>query len=86
MREHGYSQCIPHRDPAVAEQPIIDFSSGYILRSIDQFPTQGSEPPWRLHQNYARDILSLRYGAIQDDTMEFSSAASPVDTPERVAV
>ena len=45
MREHGYSECIPHRDPTVAEQPIIDFSSGYIQRSIDQFPRQGSEPP-----------------------------------------
>jgi monooxygenase len=86
MREHGYSECIPHRDPAVAEQPIIDFSSGYIQRSIDQFPRQGSEPPWRLHQNYARDILSLRYGAIEDDTMQFSSAASPVAAPERIAV
>jgi monooxygenase len=86
MREHGYSQCIPQRDPAVAEQPIIDFSSGYIQRSIDQFPRQGSEPPWRLHQNYARDILSLRYGAIEDDAMQFSRGTSSVAAPERVAV
>jgi monooxygenase len=86
MREHGYSECIPHRDPAVAEQPIIDFSSGYIQRSIDQFPRQGSEPPWRLHQNYARDILSLRYGAIEDDAMQFSRDTSSVAAPERVAV
>jgi monooxygenase len=86
MREHGYNQCIPQRDPAVAEQPIIDFSSGYIQRSIDQFPRQGSDTPWRLHQNYARDILSLRYGAIEDDAMQFSSASSPVAVAEPIAV
>jgi cation diffusion facilitator CzcD-associated flavoprotein CzcO len=73
MRDHGYRQCVPRRDPSVPERPFIDFSSGYILRSIDEFPTQGSKAPWRLYQNYPRDILSLRFGALEDGAMEFSA-------------
>ena len=85
MDEHGYRQCTPHnRDPSVAELPFIDFSSGYVLRSIDQFPKQGSKAPWRLHQNYALDIVSLKFGAIEDGAMEFSGAGAPVGTFERV--
>jgi monooxygenase len=86
MDEHGYRQCMPqNRDPAVLERPFIDFSSGYVLRSIDQFPKQGSKAPWRLHQNYPLDILNLRFGSIEDGAMEFSGAGSPVDAVEPVA-
>jgi monooxygenase len=75
MDAHGYTQCVPRRrDPSVTEQPIIDFSSGYVQRSIDKFPKQGSKAPWRLHQNYALDILNLRLGSLTDGTMEFSGA------------
>ncbi len=58
----------------MTEEPIIDFSSGYVQRSIDLFPKQGSRTPWRLHQNYARDIVLLRYGGIEDDALEFAAA------------
>jgi monooxygenase len=76
MDEHGYRQCTPrNRDPSIAALPFIDFSSGYVQRSIDSFPKQGSRAPWRLHQNYALDILTLRLGALEDGAMEFSAAA-----------
>ncbi len=85
MDEHGYRQCTPrNRDPSVTELPFIDLASGYVLRSIDQFPKQGSKAPWRLYQNYALDILSLRFGAIEDGAMEFSRAGAAVETLERV--
>jgi hypothetical protein len=58
--------------------------SGYVLRSIDKFPKQGDRPPWRMHQNYPRDILLVRRGEIEDEGMEFSRA--PVaGTPDRLA-
>jgi hypothetical protein len=86
MDEHGYRICTPHnRDPSVAEEPLIDFSSGYVRRAIDRFPKQGSKAPWRLYQNYARDLFLLRFGAIEDEAMEFSKAESPAETVERVA-
>jgi monooxygenase len=75
MDANGYRQCTPRlNDPTVKPEPFIDFNSGYILRSIDKFPRQGSKPPWRLYQNYARDIMTLRFGSVEDGAMEFSAA------------
>lgn len=81
MAAHGYEVCTPRRDPTVAELPFIDFSSGYVVRAIDRFPKQGSKAPWRLYQNYALDIFSLKRGAIEDEVLEFSAAGSPAVEP-----
>jgi monooxygenase len=87
MDEHGYAQCVPNnRDPDVEPLPFIDFSSGYVLRSIEAFPKQGSKAPWRLHQNYALDIVALRRGAVQDEAMEFSRLPARAQEHEPVPV
>jgi monooxygenase len=85
MDEHGYDYCIPRRpDPSVEIKPFIDLTSGYVLRSIEQFPKQGDRTPWRMHQNYPRDILLVRRGEIEDEGVEFGR--TPVaDAPERLA-
>ena len=68
------AQCMPKLgSEEVTEMPWMDFSSGYIQRSIDKFPRQGSRKPWRLHQNYVLDMFDLKFGAI-DDEMEFMPA------------
>jgi monooxygenase len=86
MDGHGYRQCMPkNRDPSIAALPFIDFSSGYVRRSIDRFPKQGSKAPWRLHQNYALDILSLKFGAIEDGAIEFSRTGAAVHAVTPVA-
>jgi len=74
MDERGYAACTPRKDPPVPAEPLIDFSSGYVLRAIDQFPRQGSKAPWRLYQNYARDLVLLRFGPIEDDAVDFTQA------------
>ena len=75
MDEHGYRQCMPHNaDPTVSEAPWINFTSGYVQRSIADFPKQGSKAPWRLHQNYALDLLNFRFGAVDDGVMTFATA------------
>jgi hypothetical protein len=33
--------------------------------------------PWKLHQNYARDLVMLRHGTVDDGVMEFSDSATP---------
>ncbi len=87
MEERGYRQCVPaNRDPSVREVPFIDFSSGYVQRSIHKFPKQGSKAPWRLYQNYALDILALRFGALEDGAMVFSTPPPVVEAEARAAV
>jgi monooxygenase len=82
MDEHGYRRVTPrNHDPAIAREPFIDFSSGYVLRAIDRFPRQGSRIPWRLHQNYIRDIRTLRRGPLEDGTLEFARVPAPATTP-----
>jgi monooxygenase len=74
MDERGYRQATPeNNDPTVTEEPFVDFTSGYVLRAIDKFPRQGSKAPWRLYQNYARDIVALRHGKLEDGALVFSS-------------
>jgi monooxygenase len=83
MDSKGVRQCTPrNRDPNMPTELFSNFSSGYIQRTIDRFPKQGTRPPWKLYQNYALDILSLKFGSVEDEAMEFSNPA-PAKT-ERV--
>ncbi|MEE3502435.1 NAD(P)/FAD-dependent oxidoreductase [Acidiphilium acidophilum] len=75
MKRRGFTTCTPLRnDPTVAEEPFVDFTSGYVQRAIASFPRQGSKKPWRLYQNYIRDLAMLRWGRLADGTMSFSHA------------
>ena len=71
MDAHGYRRCLPEVDPSVTEQPLLDFTSGYVQRSLDEFPKQGSKEPWKLRQNYVFDIRTIRRGEIEDGAMRF---------------
>jgi len=72
MDRFGYAQCTPRRnDPTVNEEPVLTFSSGYVQRALPGLPKQGSKRPWRLRQNYALDLLGVRYSSVEDGTMEF---------------
>jgi cation diffusion facilitator CzcD-associated flavoprotein CzcO len=71
MQAGGYDTCAPEvDDPALGEEPLLDFNSGYVLRSIAELPKQGSKEPWKLRQNYPLDLRSLRFGPV-DDQMRF---------------
>ncbi len=72
MDRRGYVACTPRlRDPSVKREPLIDFSSGYVQRAIYRLPRQGSKKPWKLYQNYVRDLLSLRFGSVDGGALEF---------------
>ena len=85
MDEHDHGAVTPRLDPSVTREPFNDFSSGYILRSLHKFPKQGVERPWRLRQNYALDLVELRFAAVDDPALEFSGAAAPAAEPEKLA-
>lgn len=62
----GAKVVTPLPPPAGPLRPIIDLTAGYVLRGVDRLPRQGPVAPWRLHQNYPRDLLALRYGPVTD--------------------
>jgi monooxygenase len=86
MDAHGYRKSVPElSDPSVEELPLLDFTSGYVLRSLDQFPKQGSKEPWKLRQNYVLDIRTIRRGPIDDGAMQFSGSRASSGRQQRVA-
>ncbi len=86
MDRQGYASCTPQvKDSSVEAEPILDFNSGYVLRALETLPRQGSKTPWRLHQNYVKDLTMLRYGRVNDGTMEFKTAPAALRPQEKAA-
>jgi monooxygenase len=85
MDARGYTQATPRppADPGETE-PLLNLNSGYVLRSLDRFPRQGPDAPWRIHQNYLRDIALIRRGDIEE-RMEFARGTVATTPAERVA-
>lgn len=61
-----------HPGPDVDERPFMEFTPGYVLRSLGELPKQGSRSPWRLKDSYFGDIRLLRHGKIADEGLRFA--------------
>jgi monooxygenase len=86
MDAKGYTKVVPRElAPGTPTRPFIDLKSGYVQRSLDVFPRQGLKAPWRLYQNYARDIMMLKRGPVEDDGIEFSRPAPTTAPAEKLA-
>jgi monooxygenase len=73
MSDKSFQQCVPTIPPQGIEvEPLMDFSSGYVLRASDAMPKQGMHKPWRLSQNYVLDRISLSTGSVNDSSIYFS--------------
>ena len=82
MRERGYAWCMPPRLGAeVPRRPLLDLRSGYVQRSLAQFPAQGPVAPWRVRQNYALDRLELRRHQIEDGVLAFGHPSQAARQP-----
>jgi monooxygenase len=85
MAARGYRECRPGEASGITRQPLLDLSSGYVLRSVADLPSQGSERPWRMRQNYALDMIDLRLGDLEDGVMRFSMGRAPAAGQPEVA-
>jgi monooxygenase len=86
MAAHGCRQCVPASDPqGVTRRPLIDLASGYVQRSINELPAQGSERPWEVRQNYPLDMLDFRRADLDDGVMQFSADRPAPRRPEPAA-
>ena len=89
MDANGYQvveAVVPEESDSWETVPLIDLQSGYVLRSVHQLPKQGPAAPWRLYQNYPRDVRLMRRGPVEDDGIRFSRVTSrrrpPAAEPE----
>jgi hypothetical protein len=58
-------------EPSVNPEPLLDFSSGYVRRADGVLPRQGQKAPWRVPQNYLKDLAAFTFGSVSDGTMNF---------------
>ena len=72
MDAQGYAAATPRLPRGIATRPLLDLSSGYIRRSLDALPRQGTRSPWALRQNYLRDRYQMDRGDVAKD-MEFAA-------------
>jgi monooxygenase len=80
MDAKGYDTAVAeHPGDAVEERPFLEFTPGYVLRSLDQLPKQGSVKPWRLNMNYLLDVLLIRRGKVEDEGLRFSRHPAAVE-------
>jgi cation diffusion facilitator CzcD-associated flavoprotein CzcO len=75
MDKHGYAVCAPRLTGEIERQPMLDFSSGYVARAAGVLPAQGPKAPWRVHQNYLKDLAALGLRSVADGVMEFRKHA-----------
>lgn len=73
MDRHKHRIAMPRRAANVQPVPFLDFTSGYVQRAASVLPKQGHRKPWRVHQNYLKDMLTIRYGRIADGVLQFDA-------------
>ena len=72
MSRKNYEVCTPCFDNTVLNsEPFLNIKAGYIMRAADILPKQGSKHPWKVYQNYLRDLLSLKMEKVNDKYLEF---------------
>lgn len=87
MRRNGYGTCVPRPDRVGAtrsRRPILDLSSGYVMRAAARLPKQGSKRPWTLHQNYLLELPAMRLSRVDDGSLEFRRSGSRAPAPAAI--
>ncbi|MDB4093910.1 NAD(P)/FAD-dependent oxidoreductase, partial [Flavobacteriaceae bacterium] len=49
----------------------IGLKSGYVKRALKILPKQGKKYPWKLNQNYIKDMFLLKFKKIEDEYIYF---------------
>jgi monooxygenase len=81
LKKTGTEIALPVREAGIEEVPFLDFSSGYVQRARDVLPKQGSKKPWKLYQNYALDMVSLKFASVEDGVIRFLPRGAPASQP-----
>ncbi|HQU85005.1 MAG TPA: NAD(P)/FAD-dependent oxidoreductase [Pyrinomonadaceae bacterium] len=72
MKQNNYEVCVPEFDHEnLSSERFLDFDANYILRAEKILPKQGSKAPWKVYQNYLKDVFALKYGSITDEYLVY---------------
>ena len=74
------SSVVPEDKESMEHISFMDMSSGYIQRAQDIVPKQGKKVPWRLYQNYIKDMFTLRFSSLNNGVLIFKKAKNPAAT------
>jgi len=88
MDRKGVRQVTPNPRDETAIAPFVErFTSGYMQRALASWPKQGSKSPWRVYQNYIRDVIGLKWTPVDDGVLDFSNPpkVSANVAPEQLA-
>jgi cation diffusion facilitator CzcD-associated flavoprotein CzcO len=87
MRTRGYTQVVAHASDADrGTGSVLDaLDSGYVRRARGLLPRQGTSPPWKVRNDYLRDVPVLRYGPIDDGVLQFAGPVQPAGRGHRAA-
>lgn len=88
MQKKGYAMATPapQTEGRLEDTVMGSLSSGYVQRGSDQLPRQGANAPWRIMNDYIRDIPAMRFGRIDDGVLRFRASQTSVpaaSTPSR---
>lgn len=74
MDSHGYStvEAVPPPNLNPVQFPYMD--SNYFMRAIHLFPKEGDKEPWKLDQNYFKDVKKLWWDSIESPELKFGKA------------
>ncbi len=82
LHRRGFAAATPPHAEGATATPALDLTSGYIQRAVAKLPKQGDKAPWRVYQNYARDVRLLRFGPVDDGVLTFTRAAQRLAAAE----
>lgn len=72
MDKRGAEVVTPHlADMPTETKPLVGLQSGYLQRAEHLLPKSGLTSPWKNHENYISDMLSIRYGKFDDGVLMF---------------
>ena len=72
LDRHGYDRAVPLPPRSgPTGRPLLDLRSGYVQRAGGLLPQQAARSPWRLYQNYLRELWPMRYGPLRDRSIRF---------------
>jgi cation diffusion facilitator CzcD-associated flavoprotein CzcO len=76
LQQRNLTTVTPVASGVEPSEPLLGLTSGYVQRAAAMLPKRGPFP-WRVHENYFLDRLSLRYGRIDDGVLRFNVLRVP---------